>query len=254
MLVFHDITALRRLEKVRKDFVANVSHELRTPLTSIKGYVEALLDGAKDSPEEALRFLEIISKQSDRLNLILQDLLQLSQIESGEILFKREPIQLKAVVERTLALIKPMADKKGHSVTTMIPDDLPPALGDEERLAQVFTNLLDNAVKYTPQQGSIHIEARSVPVHTSDRADLAKVELSVSDNGPGIPESDRPRVFERFYRVDKARSRELGGTGLGLAIVKHIVEGFGGQVWVEENRPSGSRFVVRLPSASQINK
>lgn len=253
VLVFHDITALRRLEKIRKDFVANVSHELRTPLTSIQGYVEALLDGAKDNPEETSRFLEIILKQSNRLNLILQDLLQLSQIESGEISFKREPVQLKAVVERTLALIKPMADKKGHSITVMLTENLPPVLGDEERLVQVLTNLLDNAIKYTPDQGSIHVEARPFAVQAPDGTDQTKVELSVSDNGPGIPEADRPRVFERFYRVDKARSRELGGTGLGLAIVKHIVEGFGGQIWAEENRPSGSRFVVRLPSVVQAN-
>ncbi|TLY40352.1 MAG: PAS domain S-box protein [Nitrospirae bacterium] len=157
VLVFHDITAVRRLEKVRKDFVANVSHELRTPLTSIKGYVEALLDGAKDDPEQTLRFLEIILKQTDRLNLILDDLLQLSQIESGQVLFKRDPISLSEVVDRTVALIKPLADKKGHSVTVAMPADLPPVLGDPERLAQVLTNLLDNAVKYTPANGSIHV-------------------------------------------------------------------------------------------------
>lgn len=245
VLVFHDVTAVRRLEKVRKDFVANVSHELRTPLTSIKGYVEALLDGAKDDPEQTLRFLEIILKQTDRLNLILDDLLQLSQIESGQVLFKRDPISLSEVVDRTVALIKPLADKKGHTVTVAMPADLPPVIGDPERLAQVLTNLLDNAVKYTPANGSIHVTGRIA-------GDLPQrmVELSVTDTGLGIPEADRPRVFERFYRVDKARSRELGGTGLGLAIVKHIVEGHGGRVWVEGNQPIGSRFVVRLPAAS----
>ncbi|MBI4401388.1 MAG: HAMP domain-containing protein [Nitrospirae bacterium] len=246
VLVFRDITALRRLEKVRKDFVANVSHELRTPLTSIKGYVEALLDGAKDDPQNAVRFLDIILKQSDRLNLILEDLLQLSQIESGEILFKRDPVRLQAVVERTMASIKPLADKKNHSVTVDVPGILPPVLGDEDRLVQVMTNLLDNAVKYTPPNGSIQIAGRM-----ADDPDRGTVELSVTDTGLGIPEADRPRVFERFYRVDKARSRELGGTGLGLAIVKHIVEGHGGQVWVEGNLPVGSRFVVRLPAVRQ---
>ena len=246
VLVFHDITAVRRLEKVRKDFVANVSHELRTPLTSIKGYVEALLDGAKDDPEQTLRFLEIILKQTDRLNLILDDLLQLSQIESGQVLFKRDPISLSEVVDRTVALIKPLADKKGHTVTVAMPADLPPVIGDPERLAQVLTNLLENAVKYTPANGSIHVTGH-IPGDLPQRM----VELSVTDTGLGIPEADRPRVFERFYRVDKARSRELGGTGLGLAIVKHIVEGHGGRVWVEGNQPIGSRFVVRLPAASQ---
>lgn len=239
VLVFHDITELRRLEKIRKDFVANVSHELRTPLTSIKGYVEALLDGGKDDPDTTVNFLTIILKQSDRLNLILEDLLELSKIESGRVLFKEEPLDLRSLVERTLSMIKPLADKKRHTLISRVDDRLPPIAGDEGRLAQVLTNLLDNAVKYTPEQGTITVTARSLP----DRM----VELAVTDTGLGIPEQDRPRVFERFYRVDKARSRELGGTGLGLAIAKHIVEGHGGQVWVEAHTPKGSRFVVRLP-------
>jgi signal transduction histidine kinase len=239
-----DITSLRRLEQVRKDFVANVSHELRTPLTSIKGYVEALLDGAKDHPEEAERFLRIILKQSDRLNLILEDLLQLSQIESGEVRFKQEPVRLGALVERTLPLIKPLADKKSQMIAVALPPDLPAVLGDEDRLVQVLTNLLDNAVKYTPDGGAISIAGR-----TADEP--AQVELSVADTGIGIPEADRPRVFERFYRVDKARSRELGGTGLGLAIVRHIVEAHNGKIWVEGNQPAGSRFVMLLPATRE---
>ncbi len=247
VLVVHDITELRRLEKIRKDFVANVSHELRTPLTSIKGYVEALLDGAKDDPEMSTRFLDIILKQSDRLNLILEDLLQLSRIESGQVLLKQDPLDIRTLVERTLPMIKPLADKKGHQLRVEIPADLPPILGDEERLVQVLTNLLDNAVKYTPAQGIITVAAR--PAGDRGGTAPAAVELSVSDTGLGIPEADRPRVFERFYRVDKARSRELGGTGLGLAIVKHIAEAHGGQVWVEGNQPAGSRFVVLLPIA-----
>ncbi len=239
-----DITAQRRLEQVRKDFVANVSHELRTPLTSIKGYVEALLDGAKDNPEETTRFLQVILNQSDRLNLILEDLLQLSQIESGLVRFKRDPVDLGAMVERTLPLIKPLADKKRQTLTVALPSDLPPASGDEDRLVQVLTNLLDNAIKYTPEGGAIHVAGQP-------SGDRAQIELIVADTGIGIPEADRPRVFERFYRVDKARSRELGGTGLGLSIVKHIVEGHGGRIWVEGNRPTGSRFVLRLPAASE---
>jgi signal transduction histidine kinase len=240
------MTELRRLEQVRKDFVANVSHELRTPLTSIKGYVEALIDGAKDNPQEAIQFLDIILKQSDRLNLILEDLLQLSQIESGQVQFKRDAIPLQTVVERLLPLIKPLADKKGHRMRVMLSAQLPPVRGDEDRLVQVLTNLLDNAIKYTPPNGTIEITGRSVQQDGS-----AMIELSVADTGIGIPEADRPRVFERFYRVDKARSRELGGTGLGLSIVKHIVvEGHGGRIWVEENQPRGSRFVIRLPAAS----
>ena len=260
VLVLHDITELRRLENIRKDFVANVSHELRTPLTSIKGYVEALIDGGKDDPETSMRFLDIILKQSDRLNLILEDLLQLSKIESGQVLLKREPLQISTVIERTLAMLKPLAEKKGHRITSWVAPDLPLITGDEERLVQVLTNLIDNAIKYTPEHGTVTVAAHratSAPPPASSTAE--QVELTVTDTGIGIPEQDRPRVFERFYRVDKARSRELGGTGLGLAIVKHIVEGHGGQVWVEANIPTGSRFVVRLPvyqvasPATQLN-
>ena len=247
VFVFHDMTELRRLEKIRKDFVANVSHELRTPLTSIKGYVEALLDGGKDDPQTAAAFLEIIMKQSNRLNLILDDLLQLSQIESGQVLFRHEPVELRALLERTVAVIQPLADKKHHQVELAWPDEVMMIEGDEERLVQVFINLLENAVKYTPDHGRISVSLRRVtPLAAS--ASRPMIEIVVADSGIGIPEIDRPRVFERFYRVDKARSRELGGTGLGLAIVKHIVEAHNGQVWVEGHQPKGSRFVVHLPA------
>ena len=247
ILVFHDMTELRRLEMVRKDFVANVSHELRTPLTSIRGYIEALLDGAKDDPESSTQFLNIILKQSDRLNLILEDLLQLSKIESGQVHFKREPLHIQSIIERTLAMIKPLADKKRHRLVSFVEDHLPSVLGDEDRLIQILSNLLDNAVKYTPENGTITMAAHPVSDDAEQPSTVTELELSVTDTGIGIPEMERPRVFERFYRVDKARSRELGGTGLGLAIVRHIAEGLGGRVWVEANTPTGSRFVVRLP-------
>ena len=247
VLVFHDVTDLRRLEKIRKDFVANVSHELRTPLTSIKGYVEALLDGGKDDPSVAGRFLDIILKQSDRLNLIIEDLLELSKIESGQISLREEPIDVRALVDRTLSTIKPIADRKGHRLVTALDPSLPLIAGDEDRLVQVLTNLLDNAIKYTPEGGTITVGGTSAPSPNVAEPLLHTIDLIVADTGIGIPERDRPRIFERFYRVDKARSRDLGGTGLGLAIVKHLVEGHGGQVWVEANQPQGSRFVVRLP-------
>ncbi|MFO0721199.1 MAG: ATP-binding protein [Nitrospira sp.] len=250
VFVFHDITELRRLEKIRKDFVANVSHELRTPLTSIKGYVEALLDGGKDDPSTAAAFLEIIMRQSNRLNLILDDLLQLSQIESGQVLFRREPVELRALLERTVAVIKPLADKKHHTIELSLPDEYVVVEGDEERLVQVFINLLENAVKYTPDQGRISMAIRQA-TQSRTASPRPMIEIVVADSGIGIPEADRPRVFERFYRVDKARSRELGGTGLGLAIVKHIVEAHSGHVWVEGNAPRGSRFVVHLPVAQE---
>lgn len=247
VLVCHDITELRRLETIRKDFVANVSHELRTPLTSIKGYVEALLDGAKDDPKMAANFLDIILKQSDRLNLIIGDLLELSHIESGRVSFRQDPIDLRAVIDRAISTIKPLAEKKGHRLATFFEDAVPSIAGDEDRLVQVMTNLLDNAVKYTPSGGTITVAVKRASRPRAGDHPTGAIELSVADTGIGIPESDRPRVFERFYRVDKARSRELGGTGLGLAIVKHIVEGHGGDVWVEANEPKGSRFMVRLP-------
>ncbi|MBA2485583.1 MAG: HAMP domain-containing protein [Nitrospira sp.] len=250
VFVFHDMTELRRLEKIRKDFVANVSHELRTPLTSIKGYVEALLDGGKDEPDTATGFLEIIMRQSNRLNLILDDLLQLSQIESGQVLFRHEPVELRALLERTVAVIKPLADKKHHTIELSLPDELLVVEGDEERLVQIFINLLENAVKYTPDYGRISVSIRPA-VQSRTTSPRTMIEIVVADSGIGIPEADRPRVFERFYRVDKARSRELGGTGLGLAIVKHLVDAHSGHVWVEGNAPRGSRFVVHLPAAQE---
>lgn len=238
VLVFHDITEIKRLERVRKDFVANVSHELRTPLTSIKGYIEALLDGAKDDPERCLEFLRILQKHADRLNNIISDLLTLSQIESGQYIWKREPVKVADVVERAMAVLRPLAQKKQHQISVEIPEGLPAVIGDGEKLAQVMINLLDNAIKYTPDSGRIVIEAKP-------SAD--KIRISVADTGIGIPGKDLSRIFERFYRVDRARSRELGGTGLGLSIVKHIVEAHGGKVSVESEPGKGSRFTVSLP-------
>jgi len=234
------IRNLHRLEQVRKDFVANVSHELRTPLTAIKGYIEALQDGAKDQPEELDRFLDTIKANAERLHLIITDLLLLSKIESGQIPLKQEPVALTGLIDRTVGLLRHLIEQKKHAVVMNIPPGMPPVLGDEERLGQVFSNLLDNAIKYTPEKGTITISAV---------ADEKFVEVSVADTGIGIPPQDLPRIFERFYRVDKARSRELGGTGLGLSIVKHLVEGHGGTVSAE-SQGKGSRFLVRLPIAT----
>ncbi len=234
------IQNLHRLEQVRKDFVANVSHELRTPLTAIRGYVEALQDGGKDQPEQLDRFLDIIKAHADRLNLIITDLLLLSKIESGQIPLKQEPVAFAGLIDRTVRLLRHLVEQKKHTVVVNIPSALPPILGDEERLGQVFSNLLDNAIKYTPDGGTITIGATS---------DDRMVAVSVADTGIGIPPQDLPRIFERFYRVDKARSRELGGTGLGLAIVKHLVEGHGGTVSVESPPGKGTTFCVKLPTA-----
>jgi two-component system phosphate regulon sensor histidine kinase PhoR len=261
VLVFHDITELRRVEQVRKDFVANVSHELRTPLTAIKGYIEALQDRTFEDQEQRDRFLETIRKQTDRLNLIITDLLLLAKIESGQVPIKQEPVALAGLIDRTIGLLKRLIEQKKHRVVVKVPATLPPILGDEERLGQVFSNLLDNAIKYTPEQGTITISAElskaevgvggaRVPVAspnaTGDGPHPTMMEISVEDTGIGIPPQDLSRIFERFYRVDKARSRELGGTGLGLSIVKHLVEGHGGTVSAE-SQGKGTRFVVRLP-------
>lgn len=240
-----NIQNLHRLEQVRKDFVANVSHELRTPLTAVKGYVEAIQDGGKDKPEELDRFLDIIKAHADRLNLIITDLLLLSKIESGQIPLKQEPVALAGLIDRTVGLLRHLIEQKKHRVVVTIPQELPPILGDEERLGQVFSNLLDNAVKYTPENGTITISAELVATNTPSTMIMA----GVADTGIGIPPQDIPRIFERFYRVDKARSRELGGTGLGLAIVKHLVEGHGGTVAVESSPGQGTAFFVRLPMA-----
>ena len=228
---------------MRKDFVANVSHELRTPLTAIKGYVEALRDDPKVDLQQRQRFLEIIETHADRLTLIITDLLLLSKIESGQIPMKQEPVELAPLFDRTLALLSHHINRKQHKIVLNVSPALPSVLGDEERLGQVFLNLLDNAIKYTPDQGTITIAAGEKE---------GTIEINIEDTGIGIPPKDLPRIFERFYRVDKARSRELGGTGLGLAIVKHLVEAHRGTVLVESSG-KGSRFTITLPAAFDMD-
>jgi two-component system phosphate regulon sensor histidine kinase PhoR len=238
VLVFHDVSNLKRLERVRKDFVANVSHELRTPLTSIKGYIEALIDGAKDDPQKCVEFLGIIQKHSDQLNALLADLLQLSTIESGQYQWRRGTVSISDLIDRAVHLLRPQAEKKGQTISTGSAEGVGPVTGDAEKLTEVLINLIDNAIKYTPKDGRIGVEAR--PLEDG-------VEIAVSDTGIGIPSKEIPRIFERFYRVDRARSREMSGTGLGLSIVKHIIEAHGGKVSVESRVGKGSRFIVTLP-------
>jgi two-component system phosphate regulon sensor histidine kinase PhoR len=240
IFVFHDITELKKTERIRKDFVANVSHELRTPLTSIKGFVEALKDGAMNSPEQSPRFLSIISQHTDRMNKIISDLLQLSQIESKEFELKMEPFSLKELVEEVVYSLNRSADQKSQGVEINLHSEAQKVLGDKYRINQALTNLLDNAIKYTPEKGKIKIESR-------DKGEC--IEIAVIDNGMGIPPNDLPRIFERFYTVDKGRSRELGGTGLGLSIVKHIIEAHGGTVTVQSQPGKGSRFSFTLKKA-----
>jgi two-component system phosphate regulon sensor histidine kinase PhoR len=237
---FHDITELKRLERVRKDFVANVSHELRTPLTSIKGFVEALQDGAMNDPNQSAKFLSIISQHTDRMNKIISDLLQLSQIESKEFGLKIESFSIKELVEEVVYTLKRSADERLQNLEVHLHSEDAKVLGDKYKINQALTNLVDNAIKYTPEKGSIKIESR-------DKGEV--VEIAVIDNGIGIPRSDLPRIFERFYTVDKSRSRELGGTGLGLSIVKHIIEAHGGKVNVQSQPGKGSEFGFTLKKA-----
>jgi two-component system phosphate regulon sensor histidine kinase PhoR len=220
--------------------VANVSHELKTPLTSIKGFVEALQDGAIKDPEKSTRFLSIISHHTDRMNKIISDLLQLSQIESKEFELKMEPFSLKEVIEEVVFALRRSADQKSQNLEINVHLTDQEVLGDKYRINQALTNLVDNAIKYTPEKGNIKIQTR-------DKDDF--VEIAVVDDGIGIPKKDLSRIFERFYTIDNARSRELGGTGLGLSIVRHIIEAHGGKIIVESEMTKGSRFSFTLKKA-----
>jgi two-component system phosphate regulon sensor histidine kinase PhoR len=234
--MFHDITDIERLERVRKDFVANVSHELRTPLAAISGYAETLLESAIDDTENSRRFVEIILNKARQLTNIISDLLVLSSLESGKPPAP-EPVSLRTTVESALHSVEPAARTRGVRVITRADEDLD-VLGYELRLEQVFVNLLDNAIKFNRPDGEVHVEI----VRSNGNA-----VVRVRDTGLGIPSRDLPRIFERFYRVDKARSRATGGTGLGLAIVKHAVEQMGGSVTVESRLGQGTVFTVALP-------
>jgi len=237
ILVFHDLTRLKQLERTRAEFVANVSHELRTPLSLIKGYVETLLDGARKNPEVAERFLKIIERNAQRLDLLIQDLLTISALEAGRVKLNLQAVELRPLVEKVLGDLKPPADNKSITLVNQLPDLITTA--DLSRLEQVFANLVDNAIKYGRTQGTVTVGG--------GKAGDGKIEIFVQDDGPGIPPESLDRVFERFYRVDKARSREQGGTGLGLSIVKHIVQSHGGKVWVKSELGKGATFFFTLP-------
>lgn len=237
ILVFHDLTRIRQLENTRREFVANVSHELRTPLSLIKGYVETLLDGAINDPELSAKFLQTIERHSNRLTNLIEDLLTISRLESGQITLQLRAIPLRPFAASLTTELQSRAKERGTTITNEIPEGLA-GRADPDRLEQVFVNLIENAIKYGRNKGNVRLRGRAVNGH---------VELCVADDGPGIPAESRERVFERFYRVDKARSRDAGGTGLGLAIVKHIVQSHGGKVWVDSETGRGSQFYFTLP-------
>ena len=237
LVVLHDITRIRRLEQVRRDFVANVSHELRTPLASIRGFAETLEMGAISDPKNAAEFVGSILKQADRMTALVEDLLDLTAIESGERVPVLEPVSIKDLLDDVVAGLKPLAGRRKLELRSNAPDGLPPAAGDRNQLRQIFVNLLENALKFT-QAGSVSVNAA---------LSGNRIAVAVIDTGIGIPSQDLDRIFERFYRVDKARSREMGGTGLGLSIVKHLIETHAGSVSVESSVGKGSTFTVSLP-------
>jgi two-component system phosphate regulon sensor histidine kinase PhoR len=239
--ILHDITDLERLERVRRDFVANVSHELRTPLTAIRGYAETLLEGALEDEENNRRFLEIIKAHAIRLNNIASDLLTLSELESGKVRAGPEPVPVRAAVESALRTVEAEARVRSIAVACGRMEDAR-VLGDRFQIEQALVNLLDNAVKFNRPSGEVLVEIT--------RPTDGRVCISITDTGIGIPHDDLPRIFERFYRVDKARSREVGGTGLGLSIVKHLVERLNGTVTVESQLGKGSTFTLLLPIAA----
>ena len=258
ILVFHDVTELKKLEATRRDFVANVSHELRTPLTAIRGYAETLQAGAIDDPELARKFVGVIERHSERLSRLTDDLLTLSDLELGRMALQRVPVNLAAPIDAAVELVREKAAQAQIEIVRDIPADLPSLWVDHDRLEQVLVNLIDNAVKYTPAGGRVTLSARVVERPESEPSTLPGrepgrgpwVEIGISDTGIGIPSQDLPRLTERFYRVDKARSRELGGTGLGLAIVKHIVQAHGGVLRIESEVGKGTTVRVVLPAVA----
>jgi two-component system, OmpR family, phosphate regulon sensor histidine kinase PhoR len=241
VVVLHDVTELRRLERVRQDFVANVSHEFKTPLTAIQGFAETLLSGALHDPANNRRFLDIIRNHAIRLARLTDDLLKLARIEAGKLEVEFFPVGLMELIEGCAETTLLKASRKQITLEIEVPSGLPPVRGDAGLLRDVLQNLLDNAIQYTPAGGHIHVTAA---------AQGREAVINVSDTGIGIPTSDRERIFERFYRVDAARSREAGGTGLGLSIAKHIVEAHNGRLSVDSVIGEGSKFSFSVPIAS----
>ena len=242
VLVVLDITEIRRLERVRRDFVANVSHELRTPLTAIQGFAETLLRGALEEPENSRRFVEIIRDHASRLARLTEDLLKLSRIEAGKLELELHPISVASVVEECAETVRLKLNEKRQSLTVSVCEPPPLVRADSHAFLDVLRNLLDNAIQYTPEDGHVAIR-----VTLAGAPGNGEVRIAVEDDGIGIPASSHDRIFERFYRVDAARSRKVGGTGLGLSISKHLVEGMGGRIELESHLGRGSTFTVVLP-------
>lgn len=242
LLVLQDVTAIRRLERMRSEFVANVSHELKTPITAIKGFAETLIAGAVDDAETSRSFLQIIFDESDRLNRLIGDILELSKIESRRVPLYFSPVNMDIFMDKTLKLLEAEASRKVIELKM----DLEAGLymeADEDRLRQIVMNLLSNGINYTPEGGRVTVKMEGI---NEDH-----IRIRISDTGIGIPKKDLPRIFERFYRVDKARSRSSGGTGLGLSIVKHLIELHKGTISVTSEVGRGTTFIIELPVLQQ---
>lgn len=256
LITIRDLTQISMLERARRDLVANVSHELRTPLASLKLLVETLQSAPP--PDIAARMLEQMAQEIDAVTQLVDELHELSRLESGRVSLKLEPLAVWPVIERAIERIRPQAERKHHTICTELVSDLPPALMDGDRIGQVLLNLLHNAVKFTPEGGTITVAAQVLHIAVDDppsRTDRPPhpagtwILISVRDTGIGIPSRDIRRIFERFYKVDRARTRHTGGTGLGLAIAKHLVEGHGGRIWASSQEGRGSTFWFTLPVA-----
>jgi two-component system phosphate regulon sensor histidine kinase PhoR len=248
VIVIHDITKLRHLETVRKDFVANVSHELKTPITAIKGFSETLLEGALEERGRAKNYVEIIKNHSERLNNLVEDLLTLSKLDRGEIYLELKDIDLRETVNLVFMTLGDKAVSKNIRLRNDIPPDFPPIRSDRDRLIQILLNLVDNSIKFT-EKGEVMVTGRIIE-DVQSRPSAPAYEISIEDTGIGISARDIPRLGERFYRVDRARSRALGGTGLGLAIVKHLVRVHGWQMRIESDLGKGTRVFINIPSSS----
>ncbi|MDW7670964.1 MAG: ATP-binding protein [Bacillota bacterium] len=238
VLLLQDITEHEKLEKMRKEFVANVSHELKTPLTTIKSYAETMLEGGIDDPELQERFLKVIDDEADRMARLVRDLLQLSNLDYQQMKWDPKPVNLLHLMDKAVRNMEHSIRQKNHSLQYEPPQEALYTYGDEDAIEQVIINIVSNAIKYTPDGGELRIYLE---------AEKSTVSLTVQDNGIGIPSQDMPRVFERFYRVDKARSREMGGTGLGLSIAQQIIEAHGGSIHLYSRENKGTRVVMRLP-------
>ncbi|TAN54932.1 MAG: PAS domain-containing protein [Rhodospirillales bacterium] len=253
LLTFHDITALKRIEQMRADFVANASHELRTPLATLSGFIETLQGPAKDDAEAHDKFLAIMHEQTSRMTRLVQDLLSLSRVELNELTPPTSPVDLRELLQSVTDGLDLTAKSKQEILILSVPPNLPRVIGDTDELTQIFQNLIDNAIKYGRLGGTVTIEARRIekgPMTMGSEARQDCVSVTVVDEGEGIAKEHLPRLTERFYRVDTARSRAMGGTGLGLAIVKHMVNRHRGALQIESTQGVGSRFTVFLPRVS----